>query len=403
MDMNSTPSANRVNIAFFGCRNAGKSSLVNAVTGQELSVVSDCLGTTTDPVSKAMELLPLGAVVIIDTAGFDDSGELGEKRVEKTKQILQRTDIAVLVADSTRGLNDCDKSLLEIFKQRGLPYVIAYNKCDLQKREETADSICVSAKTRENVELLKQKLAELLPRGAEKRIIGDLLNEGDMVVLVTPIDEAAPKGRLILPQVQTIRDILDAGAVSVVCRETELAATLAGVAKKPAVVVTDSQAFGYVSKIVPSDIPLTSFSILMARYKGFLDAAVNAAHAVETLRDGDRVLICEGCTHHRQCSDIGSVKLPRWIKEFAGKELSFEFCSGHDFPQNLTQYACVVHCGGCMLGEGEVMGRMNRAVEQGVPFTNYGTLIAHINGILSRSVDSLDVLKTRKAAAPKNV
>lgn len=395
MDMNSTPSANRVKIAFFGCRNAGKSSLVNAVTGQELSVVSDEMGTTTDPVSKAMELLPLGAVVIIDTAGFDDSGTLGDKRVAKTREVLARTDIALLVVDSARGIGECDRELLALFKERELPYIIVYNKCDLKIQPDSPNSICVSAKTKENINTLKERIAALMPQEDKRRIIGDLLNAGDIAVLVTPIDEAAPKGRMILPQVQTIRDILDAGAISTVCRDTELSQTLISLAKKPAVVITDSQAFGYVSKIVPEDIPLTSFSILMARYKGFLDTAVSGTYAIDTLKNGDKVLICEGCTHHRQCNDIGTVKLPKWISEFTGKELSFEFSSGRDFPQSLEKYAAVVHCGGCMLGDREVLSRMQQAVWQGIPFTNYGTLIAHINGILSRSVDCIDILKSR--------
>lgn len=397
MDLNSTPSANRVNIAFFGCRNAGKSSLVNAVTGQELSVVSDALGTTTDPVSKAMELLPLGPVVIIDTPGFDDSGELGEKRVKKTRETLNRSDVAVLVADGSQGLNDCDRELLRLFKEKELPYIIVYNKCDLcaSPLPETADSISVSALNGTNINALKEKLAHLAPEGACRRIVGDLLRPGDIAVLVTPIDEAAPKGRMILPQVQTIRDVLDAGAVNMVCRETELAQTLESLSKKPAVVITDSQAFAVVSQIVPQDIPLTSFSILMARYKGFLDAAVKGTRALETLKDGDRVLISEGCTHHRQCNDIGTVKLPRWINDFTGRKLCFEFSSGKEFPEDLTRYAAVVHCGGCMLGEREVLHRMRSALEQGVPFTNYGTLIAHINGILARSVDCLNTLAQR--------
>lgn len=400
MDLNSTPSANRVNIAFFGCRNAGKSSLVNAVTGQELSVVSEALGTTTDPVSKAMELLPLGPVVIIDTPGFDDSGELGEKRVKKTRETLNRADIAVLVADGTQGLNDCDRELLRLFKEKQLPYIIVYSKSDLcaSPLPETADSISVSAKNGANITALKEKLAHLAPEGSGRRIIGDLLRAGDVAVLVTPIDEAAPKGRMILPQVQTIRDVLDAGAMSVVCRETELEQTLRSLAKAPAVVVTDSQAFAFVSQVVPQDVPLTSFSILMARYKGFLDNAVKGTRALETLSGGDTVLIAEGCTHHRQCSDIGTVKLPRWINGFTGKELRYKFCSGREFPEDLTGCAAVVHCGGCMLGEREVLHRMRSTLEQGVPFTNYGTLIAHINGILSRSVDCIAALEQRARA-----
>ena len=385
MSMNQTPSGERTHIGFFGRRNAGKSSLVNAVTGQELAVVSDVKGTTTDPVTKAMELLPLGPVLIIDTPGFDDEGALGEKRVRKTKQILNKTDIAVLVVDAAEGMKECDRELLEIFEEKKIPYLVAYNKCDLQ----VADGLCVSALTGAGIHELKEKIAALKPADNGRRIIADKLKSGDFVVLVVPIDTAAPKGRLILPQQQTIRDILDAGAIAIMAKESELADTLDNLGKKPAVVITDSQVFKSVAQIVPSDVPLTSFSILMARYKGLLDEAAKGVHAIANLKDGDKILISEGCTHHRQCEDIGTVKIPRWIKAFTGKDITFETSSGGGFPEDLTQYALVVHCGGCMLGEREVMYRVKCAADQGVPITNYGTLIAHMNGILERSLEIL--------------
>ena len=385
MSMNQTPSGERTHIGFFGRRNAGKSSLVNAVTGQELAVVSDVKGTTTDPVTKAMELLPLGPVLIIDTPGFDDEGALGEKRVRKTKQILNKTDIAVLVVDAAEGMKECDRELLEIFEEKKIPYLVVYNKCDLQ----VADGLCVSALTGAGIHELKEKIAALKPADNGRRIIADKLKPGDFVVLVVPIDTAAPKGRLILPQQQTIRDILDAGAIAIMAKESELADTLDNLGKKPAVVITDSQVFKSVAQIVPSDVPLTSFSILMARYKGLLDEAAKGVHAIANLKDGDKILISEGCTHHRQCEDIGTVKIPRWIKAFTGKDITFETSSGGGFPEDLTQYALVVHCGGCMLGEREVMYRVKCAADQGVPITNYGTLIAHMNGILERSLEIL--------------
>ncbi len=389
MGLNDTPSGNRLHIGFFGRRNAGKSSVVNAVTGQELSVVSDVLGTTTDPVSKAMELLPIGPVVIIDTAGFDDEGELGELRVKKTRQILNKTDVAVLVVDGTYGLADCDRELIDLFAKKDIPYIIANNKADLGAAESlTENSIRVSAKTGEGIHALKEQIGALAKtEDLRFKIVGDLLNVGDFVVLVTPIDSAAPKGRLILPQQQTIRDVLEAGATAIVCKETELSATLENLGKKPAMVITDSQAFGVVAKDTPKDIPLTSFSILMARYKGFLEEAVRGAAAIDALKDGDSVLICEGCTHHKQCDDIGSVKIPRWLKEYTGKELNIRNTNGTEFPEDLSPYALVIHCGGCMLTEREVRYRMKCAVDAGVPFTNYGTAIAHIKGILRRSVE----------------
>ena len=385
MSMNQTPSGERTHIGFFGRRNAGKSSLVNAVTGQELAVVSDVKGTTTDPVTKAMELLPLGPVLIIDTPGFDDEGSLGEKRVRKTKQILNKTDIAVLVVDAAEGMKECDRELLGIFEEKKIPYLVVYNKCDLQ----AAEGFCVSALTGAGIHELKEKIAALKPADNGRRIIADKLKPGDFVVLVVPIDTAAPKGRLILPQQQTIRDILDAGAIAIMAKESELAETLNNLGKAPALVITDSQVFKSVAQIVPREVPLTSFSILMARYKGLLDEAAKGVHAIANLKDGDKILISEGCTHHRQCEDIGTVKIPRWIKAYTGKDITFETSSGGGFPEDLTQYALVVHCGGCMLGEREVMYRVKCAADQGVPLTNYGTLIAHMNGILERSLEIL--------------
>ena len=385
MSMNQTPSGERTHIGFFGRRNAGKSSLVNAVTGQELAVVSDVKGTTTDPVTKAMELLPLGPVLIIDTPGFDDEGSLGEKRVRKTKQILNKTDIAVLVVDAAEGMKECDRELLGIFEEKKIPYLVVYNKCDLQ----AAEGFCVSALTGAGIHELKEKIAALKPADNGRRIIADKLKPGDFVVLVVPIDTAAPKGRLILPQQQTIRDILDAGAIAIMAKESELAETLNNLGKAPALVITDSQVFKSVAQIVPREVPLTSFSILMARYKGLLDEAAKGVHAIANLKDGDKILISEGCTHHRQCEDIGTVKIPRWIKAYTGKDITFETSSGGGFPEDLTQYALVVHCGGCMLGEREVMYRVKCAADQGVPITNYGTLIAHMNGILERSLEIL--------------
>ncbi|HOP71652.1 MAG TPA: [FeFe] hydrogenase H-cluster maturation GTPase HydF [Thermoclostridium caenicola] len=389
MGLNETPSANRVHIGFFGKRNSGKSSLVNAVTGQDLAVVSDVKGTTTDPVYKAMELLPLGPVVIIDTAGIDDEGELGKLRVKKSRQVLNKTDIAVLVVDGSSGMTREDEELLELIKKKNIPYVIAYNKADLSAMEQPEDehAICVSAKTGHNIHELKEKIAVLAAKDeSQRRIVGDLIKPSDFVVLVVPIDSAAPKGRLILPQQQTIRDVLDAGATAIVVKETEYRETLESLGKKPRLVITDSQAFEKVSAETPEDIPLTSFSILFARYKGNLGIAVNGARALETLRDGDVILISEGCTHHRQCDDIGTVKLPRWIRQYTGKQLEFKFTSGTEFPEDLSGYKLIVHCGGCMLNEREMKYRYQCAVDQKVPIVNYGILIAYINGILDRCI-----------------
>lgn len=389
MSLNDTPSGERVHIGFFGRRNAGKSSVVNAVTGQELSVVSDVKGTTTDPVAKAMELLPLGAVVIIDTPGFDDEGALGVLRVKKTKQILNRTDIAVLVIDSTVGMTETEHQLVRLFKDKDIPYIIAYNKSDiLNKSVGSENEISVSAADKTNIQELKEKIAALVRTdNSDKRIVGDLISEEDVIVLVTPIDEAAPKGRIILPQQQTLRDILDAGAIAAVTKEFQLETTLKKLSSKPKMVITDSQAFAMVSKIVPGDIPLTSFSILMARYKGFLETAVAGAAAIPMLKDGDRVLISEGCTHHRQCGDIGSVKLPALLKKTTGKNLNICLTSGREFPEDLSPYSLVIHCGGCMLNEREVTYRRKTAEDQEVPFTNYGIALAYMNGILKRSLE----------------
>ena len=389
MGMNNTPAGERTHIGFFGRRNAGKSSIVNAVTGQELAVVSDVKGTTTDPVYKTMELLPLGPVMIIDTPGFDDEGSLGELRVKKTKQVLNKTDIAVLVVDAAEGLKACDKELLRLFEAKQINYLIVYNKSDLLEEIPMAGEkeIYASALKKENIFEVKERIAALKEKSEEKWIVGDKLKRGDFVVLVVPIDSAAPKGRLILPQQQTIRDILDAGAMTIVTKESELTETLNELGKKPAMVITDSQVFQTVAPLVPGDIPLTSFSILMARYKGLLEVAAPGAAAVEHLKDGNTVLIAEGCTHHRQCDDIGTVKIPNWIRKYTGKDIKIETCSGTEFPEDLKKYAMVIHCGGCMLNEREIRYRTKCAVDQGVPITNYGTFIAYVNGILKRSLE----------------
>ena len=392
MSLNATPSGERVHIGFFGRRNAGKSSVVNAFTGQELSVVSEVKGTTTDPVLKSMELLPLGPVVIMDTPGFDDEGALGELRVKKTKQVLNRADCAVLVVDATVGLTPVDRELLALFREKNLPYLIAYNKSDLAAApgELEEPGLLVSAKTGENIHELKERVARLVDReGPQPHLVADLLAPGDLVVLVVPIDSAAPKGRLILPQQQTIRDILEARAVSVVTGVEELPQTLQSLGKAPRLVITDSQAFGAVNKLVPRQIPLTSFSILMARYKGTLDQSAAGAAQLDQLQDGDKVLLSEGCTHHRQCEDIGTVKIPRWLREYTGKDLVLEHSSGRDFPEDLSPYRLIIHCGGCMLGEREMAYRQKTAQDAGVPFTNYGMAIAQMHGILQRSLEPL--------------
>lgn len=396
MGLQDTPSAERVQIGFFGCRNAGKSSLVNAVTNQEMAVVSPVKGTTTDPVTKAMELLPLGPVLIIDTPGIDDEGGLGAQRVKRTKQILNRIDCAVLVVDSVAGKTKADEELLSLFQGKRIPFLVAYNKSDLQMPVLSKENeVAVSALEKTGIEELKERIAALGKENQKERmLVRDLVKAEDLVVLVTPIDSSAPKGRLILPQQQTIRDLLEADAIPVVTKENTLKTTLESLGKKPAMVITDSQAFAQVSKDTPLDIPLTSFSILMARYKGFLEGAVQGVAAIETLQDGDKVLICEGCTHHRQCEDIGTVKIPRWLRQHTGKELEFVHTSGKDFPEDLSPYRLVIHCGGCMLNEREVAYRQKCAADAGIPFTNYGIAIAYMTGILKRSIEIFPKLYT---------
>jgi [FeFe] hydrogenase H-cluster maturation GTPase HydF len=390
MGLNDTPKSDRIHIGIFGRRNAGKSSIINAITSQNLAVVSKVKGTTTDPVQKAMELLPLGPVMIIDTPGIDDEGELGKMRVEKSYQVLNKTDIALLVVDGNVGLTQCDKDLIEEIKKRKLPYLIILNKSDeVCNRYDIENSIWVSAETKENIWELKERISKLVPNeNMTLKIISDLLDPEDIVVLVVPIDSAAPKGRLILPQQQTIRDVLEAGAISVVTRDTELSQTLKALGKKPKIVVTDSQAFGKVKNDVPEDILLTSFSILFARYKGDLAEQIKAVKAIDSLKDGDYVLISEGCSHHRQCDDIGTVKIPRWLKEHSGKKINYEFSSGTEFPRDLSKYKAVIHCGGCTLNEKEMKHRIAVAKEQNVPITNYGIFIAYTQGILKRSLQA---------------
>ncbi|NLY43882.1 MAG: [FeFe] hydrogenase H-cluster maturation GTPase HydF [Clostridiaceae bacterium] len=391
MGLNDTPSANRIHIGFFGRRNAGKSSVVNAVTQQEMSLVSDIKGTTTDPVYKSMELLPLGPVMIIDTPGFDDEGALGELRVKRTKQVLNKTDVAVLVVDTSVGKTETDLELIKLFEEKNINYIVAYNKSDLVENLPAINNdneLYISAKEKTGIHELKEKIASLSVTGQTNlRIVGDLIKPLDFVVLVTPIDSAAPKGRLILPQQQTIRDILDSGATAIVVKEFELADTLKNLGKKPVLVITDSQAFEKVARDTPKDIPMTSFSILMARYKGFLETAVKGVYTIEKLEDGDTILISEGCTHHRQCDDIGSVKIPRWINNYTKKQINFEFSSGMGFPEDLSKYKLIIHCGGCMLNEREVKYRVKCALEQNIPITNYGILIAYLKGILKRSLE----------------
>lgn len=396
MGLQDTPSAERVQIGFFGCRNAGKSSLVNAVTNQEMAVVSPVKGTTTDPVTKAMELLPLGPVLIIDTPGIDDEGGLGAQRVKRTKQILNRIDCAVLVVDSVAGKTKADEELLSLFQGKRILFLVAYNKSDLQMPVLSKENeVAVSALEKTGIEELKERIAALGKENQKERmLVRDLVKAEDLVVLVTPIDSSAPKGRLILPQQQTIRDLLEADAIPVVTKENTLKTTLESLGKKPAMVITDSQAFAQVSKDTPLDIPLTSFSILMARYKGFLEGAVQGVAAIETLQDGDKVLICEGCTHHRQCEDIGTVKIPRWLRQHTGKELELVHTSGKDFPEDLSPYRLVIHCGGCMLNEREVAYRQKCAADAGIPFTNYGIAIAYMTGILKRSIEIFPKLYT---------
>ena len=420
MSMNQTPSGERVHIAFFGRRNAGKSSLVNAVTGQDLAIVSDVRGTTTDPVYKAMELLPLGPVVMIDTPGIDDEGELGQQRVRKTRQVLAKADIAILVVDATVGRGDWEEEMLRLFAEKKIPFLVVYNKEDLLEKTperkklrasngsmvldgtgggrlrggisgeemKTGQEIFVSARTGAGIQEMKERMARLLDgRGNDRRLVADLVKTSEVAVLVVPIDKAAPKGRLILPQQQVIRELLDAGAAALVCREKERAGILEGLGRDPALVITDSQVFPQVARLTPTHIRLTSFSILFARYKGNLAQAVSGARTLKEVEDGDRILISEGCTHHRQCGDIGSVKLPAWIREFTGKELEFHFTSGTEFPEDVSEYRLIVHCGGCMLNEREMQSRLRTADEQAIPMTNYGILIAYMKGILERSIE----------------
>ena len=390
MGMNQTPASERIHIGFFGKRNAGKSSVVNKVTGQTLAIVSPVKGTTTDPVYKTMELLPMGPVMIIDTPGIDDEGRLGELRVKKTYQVLNKTDVAVLVVDGTVGITNVDQEMIRMFKEKDIPYIVVFNKKDLCEQCSNMEgvlSIWVSAEKGDGIHELKEKIAALSrQKESEKRIVGDMILPGDFVVLVVPVDSAAPKGRLILPQQQTIRDILDAGGITVVVKDSELKDALDGLGRKPKMVITDSQAFDKVSKITPEDIMLTSFSILFARYKGSLESTVKGAAGLNKLKDGDKVLISEGCTHHRQCEDIGTVKIPRWIERYTGKKLVYEWSSGTEFPEDLSDYSLVVHCGGCMLNEREMKYRQKQAGRQGIPMTNYGILIACTQGILKRSL-----------------
>lgn len=398
MGLNSVPNSERVHIGFFGKRNSGKSSLVNAVTNQKLSVVSDIAGTTTDPVKKAMELLPIGPVLIIDTPGFDDEGNLGKLRVDAAKKVLNSVDIAVLVIDITCGKSPEDEELINIFAEKSIPYITVYNKSDLVNCNMQEDSkasgavsagnneITVSAVSGTNIKELKELIGSIHTERNERKLVADIINPGEYIVLVVPIDSAAPKGRLILPQQQTIRDIIDAGAYAVTVKDTGLSEVMSSIGVKPSLIITDSQVFEKVNSIVPGDIPLTSFSILMARYKGFLDIATEGVMKMETLKDGDKVLISEGCTHHRQCDDIGTVKLPAWINEYTGRKLTYEFTSGAGFMENEDKYSLIVHCGGCMLNEREIMRRMKTAADRGIPVTNYGIAIAHMKGILARSM-----------------
>ena len=391
MDLNQTPLANRIHIAFFGIRNAGKSSIMNALTNQNISVVSAIKGTTTDPVHKTMELLPLGPVNIIDTAGLDDEGTLGNLRIEKTLQVLNKTNIALLVIDSTQGFTTFDQQILQKITEKNIPYLIIYNKIDLVDEFSTKftlneHSIALSALEKTGIESLKEKLAQLKPQANEKFILKDIIQAKDTVILVIPIDKAAPKGRLILPQQQVIRELLDIGATAIMTQDDNLADTLANLKTKPKLVITDSQAFGKVNKILPKDIELTSFSILFARYKGNLTKQVQAVKVLDTLQDNDNILIAEGCTHHRQCGDIGTVKLPNWIKKHTLAKINFHFCSGTEFPQDLSMYKLIIHCGGCMLNAQEMQYRLKKAHEEHIPMSNYGTTIAYLHGILNRSL-----------------
>ncbi len=392
MSLSNTPSGERTHIAFFGKRNAGKSSLVNAVTGQNLSIVSEVLGTTTDPVKKAMEILPLGPVVIIDTPGFDDEGLLGEKRIVKTKEILAKTDIAVLVVDANCGVSKQDKDFVKLLKEKKLPFVIAYTKADLCNKDFPTEKneVMTSSVNHIGIYELKEMLAHIISETKpEKYILSDLFEKGDIVVLVTPIDSAAPKGRLILPQQQTLREVLDFNGIAVTCQTSELKETLDKLAVKPKLVVTDSQDFEKVAEITPKDIPLTSFSLLFARYKGTLSSLISNVNALDTIKDGDKILISEGCTHHRQCEDIGTVKIPAWIEQYTGVKPIYSFTSGGEFPDDLSEYSLIVHCGGCMLNQKEMQSRIDKAAINHIPMVNYGALIAKIHGIFDRATKVL--------------
>lgn len=389
MSLNSTPNADRVHIGIFGRRNAGKSSIINSITGQQLAIVSDIEGTTTDPVSKAMELLPLGPVVIIDTPGLDDSGALGEMRIKKTYQVLNKTDIALLVVDSCVGMTESDFAILEKIREKKIPCLTVFNKSDISGMSvNTENEISVSTVTMENIHELKERIARIVPQNImEYPIIADKVKSGDCVVMVVPIDKAAPKGRIILPQQNTLRELLDSGCTAVVCRDSELEHTLDTMSEPPRFVITDSQVFGRVSKIVPENICLTSFSILFARHKGNIFELVKGVKKLDTLSDNDVVLISEGCTHHRQCGDIGTVKLPAWIRKYTGKNIRFEFTSGTEFPAELSKYSMIIHCGGCMLNEREMKYRIKCAADASIPITNYGMTIAYVNGILKKSLE----------------
>ncbi len=404
MSLNATPRSNRVHIALFGKRNAGKSSIINAITNQDIAIVSDVKGTTTDPVYKSMEILPIGPCVIIDTAGLDDIGNLGELRIKKTMEVLNKTDIAIFAIDATTGISDDDRIIIGKIKEKKIPLIVVLNKTDLLEvtKEEIINFtkelktivIAISALKKQGIKELKKKIINLLPDDEDKfRIVGDLVNPGDFVVLVTPIDKAAPKGRLILPQQQTIRDILESDAIAIVTKEYELKETLENISKKPKLVITDSQAFLKVAADTPKDILMTSFSILFARYKGDLEQLVRGAKEIEKLKDGDKILVSEGCTHHRQADDIGRVKIPRWIRQISGKKLDFEFSSGNSFPDDVEKYSLIVHCGGCMLNRRGMLYRINNAKSLGVPIVNYGVLIAYVQGILPRALEPFPLAK----------
>lgn len=394
MSLNNTPASERLHIGIFGKRNAGKSSLINAVTAQNLAIVSDYKGTTTDPVYKAMELLPLGPVMIIDTPGIDDEGDLGQLRIQKAYQVLNKTDIAILVIDASLGISPEDSALLKHIESKKLPLLIVFNKTDLITKQQqhtlakqiSQPHIFVSSQQNSNITELKNLLSSMKPDESKKELVADLISPSDIVILVTPIDNAAPKGRLILPQQQVLRNLLDNNAIALVVQENQLAEAIAKLSAKPKLVITDSQAFHHVASILPKDYPLTSFSILFARYKGNLNIALSGIKALDTVKDGDKILISEGCTHHRQCNDIGSVKIPGWIKAYTKAEPEFVFTSGTEFPADLSPYKLIIHCGGCMLNEKEMLYRYEYAKTQNIPITNYGLLIAHINGILKRSI-----------------